>query len=505
MAKRSHAPSFIHELQLVTIPKDNQILEIRLDAGRQLYNSCLGEAMRHLSVMRSSQEWQAARTMPKSKERTTKFKALRKQYNYSEYALHAFAGRTRNACWIGDHIDSLTAQKVATRAFKAVEDYEFQRHGKPRFKRKGWMSSLEGKNNIAGIRWCNDHVEWSGLSLKPLFDRKDRYGIQAHALSHDVKYVRLVKKVIRGNSCWFAQLVLKGTAKIKANHAIGAETVGLDIGPSTIAVVSDTDAKLLEFCPDIEIPYRKIRTIQRQLDRSRRSTNPGNYNLDGTIKPGKKQWVFSTRYLTLKAELAETQRILVEKRKRAHNALAHSVLSLGTDIRTEKLSYKGLQRRYGKSISRRAPGGFIATLRRKAENAGGQVTEFPTRSTKLSQTCHCGTQAKKTLNNRWHICTCGVTVQRDMYSAFLAKYVSNDVLDTRQAELAWPGANQLLERAVSGLKHEAANGRNLPSSFGISRRQSCSPVKDGSTAVEADNVNTVAGEAAGTVVRTPWL
>jgi hypothetical protein len=29
----------------------------------------------------------------------------------------------------------------------------------------GW-SSLEGKINASGIGWCDDHVEWSGISLR---------------------------------------------------------------------------------------------------------------------------------------------------------------------------------------------------------------------------------------------------------------------------------------------------------------------------------------------------
>ena len=161
------------------------------------------------------------------------------------------------------------------------------------------MSSVEGKNNASGIRWCDDHVEWSGLNLSCLFDHKDKFGVQAHTLSHEVKYVRLVKKTIRGNPRWFAQLVLKGTAKVKRENQIGTETVGLDIGPSTGAIVGDTDARLVEFCPEVEIPYKQIRVVQRKMDRSLRATNPDNYNENGTIKSGKKQWVFSAQYRAL--------------------------------------------------------------------------------------------------------------------------------------------------------------------------------------------------------------
>jgi len=85
--------------------------------------------------------------------------------------------------------------------------------------------------------------------------------------------------------------------------------------------------------------------------------------------------------------------------------------------------------------------------------------------------------------------------QRDLYSAFLAKYVHDDVLDIRQAEQAWPGAHLLLERAMSGLQHQAANGLSTPASFGLNQRQSRSLVKDGSMAAEVRDIASIAKEA----------
>ncbi len=56
-----------------------------------------------------------------------------------------------------------------------------------------------------------------------------------------------------------------------------------------------------------------------------------------------------------------------------------------------KLSYRALQRQYGKSVSMRAPGRFVSALRRKAASAGGGVSEFSPVATRLSQVCHgCG-------------------------------------------------------------------------------------------------------------------
>ena len=99
-------------------------------------------------------------------------------------------------------------------------------------------------------------------------------------------------------------------------------------------------------------------------------------------------------------------------------------------------------------------------LRRKAESAGGRVLEFPTRTTRLSRVCHgCGTFVKKPLSLRWHRCSCGVgPVQRDLYSAYLARHVENDRLSTESAREGWRAAESLLREAVERIKQTASGG-----------------------------------------------
>jgi putative transposase len=130
---------------------------------------------------------------------------------------------------------------------------------------------------------------------------------------------------------------------------------------------------------------------------------------------------------------------------------------------------------------------FMSGLRRKAENAGGGLYLFPTQSTKLSQYCHlCEEYVKKPLSQRWHTC-CGIDMQRDLYSAYLAKYVDVNTgsLDTARARMLWPGLEPVLREAVSRA-YQSASGRTVPASFGVgNRRQSGSPVKHKVTVTEA--------------------
>ena len=171
--------------------------------------------------------------------------------------------------------------------------------------------------------------------------------------------------------------------------------------------------------------------------------------------------------------MAETDRILAAHRKSLHGKDINEIIATGTRIQTEKVSYKGWQKRYGRSIGLRAPSMFMNSLKRKAENAGGYLFEFPTQTTKLSQTCHiCEEAVKKTLSKRWHIC-CGIRMQRDLYSGFLAKCVDKETsaLYLARAKDLWQGMESILSEAISRAKQTAID-KVCPASFGFNEIQS---------------------------------
>ena len=62
---RKGGPSFVLELPLVVNPHENRVLAVRFEAGRQLYNAVLGEALRRLDLMKQSKAWHTTRRMPK--------------------------------------------------------------------------------------------------------------------------------------------------------------------------------------------------------------------------------------------------------------------------------------------------------------------------------------------------------------------------------------------------------------------------------------------------------
>jgi len=461
-------PSFILELAIVSSSHDEAELNTRFEVTRQLYNACLDEAKRRLYLLRQSNEFQHAKRMPKmvkgkkdeglasifrNKGRSLAFKGLNAKFGFSEYDLTIFSTKIRNS-WISNHIDANTAQKIAARAFKAVQCVAFGRAKRVRFKGKNQLKSVEGKTNKSGIRYDakTGCVLWKGLKLKCIQDKNDKVVI--HGLSHRVKYLRIIRRIFNGKVRFFVQLVLEGKPLIKDKNKPTDNIVGLDIGPSTIAVVKDEQAIIERFCDELKNKQKEIRRLQRKLDRQRRANNPQNYNPNGTIKKGKKTWRESTRYKKTRRKLAELQRKLAAHRKTLHGNLANRILKKGKHVKTEKLSYRAFQKNFSRSVRDRAPGMFMEIIRRKAENEkmsakpssfGGSVDEFSTRTTKLSQYCHkCNKYTKKNLSQRVHTC-CNLNIQRDIYSekplrlsASLRAFLAGSVVENHKAVgFAW--------------------------------------------------------------------
>ena len=85
------------------------------------------------------------------------------------------------------------------------------------------------------------------------------------------------------------------------------------------------------------------------------------------------------------------------------------------------------------------------------------------------QTCLCGRIKKKARSERWQVCPCGTCAQRDLFSAYLARFVDPEtsLLDTGQARATWPGWEPTLQAAYEqAISNQPARGRRLPAAFG---------------------------------------
>jgi len=355
---------------------------------------------------------------------------------------------------------------------------------------------VENKYTKSGLRFTLQSPEegnhgwliWGKDHLPALIDWDDE--VVCHGLRHPIKYTRLVRRKASSPKAqgadaqgyrYYAQLILEGKPHQKKKHTVGTGVLGLDLGPSTIAIVpQEGEAQLLPLCEELKPDSRAKRRLERKLDRQRRANNPQNYDEKSGIKRhGKRRltWKNSKGYLATRRRLAHKERKLAAHRKSLHGRLVHQIMRRGNTIRTEKLSYKAWQKQYGKSVGHSAPGMLIDHLRRTVASTGGTLSEFPTRSTKLSQYCHgCRSYVKKPLSQRWHHCPCGIgPVQRDLYSAWLAAHLDPSDTIPSIAQDSWEGADLRLLAAVEVLVQRAKEGQVLPRSVGIPRARARLP------------------------------
>jgi len=491
---KENTPTFLLELPLEVEAGQARRLRSHLEAGRQFYNAVLSEGQRRLRRMKADPAWGAAQALPRTRplERRAAFSALRQQYGFSDYAFQGFAKELR-VSWLADHLDAVLAQTLATRAYRALNRVCVGQARRVRFKSRGrGLASLENKRNDTGLRFVLQTPEeghagylvWHDDQLGALIDWNDP--VVKHGLDQPIKYARLIRRPAsspraqgadREGDRYFVQLALRGVPYQKPKHEVGKDTIGLDLGPASIAIVPrEAEARLDLLCAELRPDEQAIRRLQRQMDRQRRAANPEHYDEQGRVKKrgkGAARWKQSRGYQATRRRKASRERRLSAHRKSLHGRLVHQIVSVGNTILTEKISYQGWQKQYGRSVGLRAPGMLIAHLRRTVASTGGTLIEVPTRSTKLSQYCHgCGQTVRKPLSQRWHQCPCGIgPVQRDLYSAFLVAYLdpAEPIPSCAQYVVPWEGAEARLRAAHERVKERANEGQVVPRSMGIPR------------------------------------
>lgn len=330
---------------------------------------------------------------------------------------------------------------------------------------------------------------WNGLKIPVVIDYNNYYENQA--IKSEIAYCRIVRKFVRKKYKYYVQIVFRGRPPIKVDnetgevkHYVGEGDVGIDIGTSTIAYSSATDVKILELADKVQNIENQKRRLLRKMDRSRRATNPDNYNEDGTIKKqGNKKvtWVKSNHYIKLQNELKELYRKQADVRKYQHECLANQIISLGDNIYVEKMNFSGLakrstkaekndkgkfkrKKRFGKSIANRAPSMLLEIINRKLSYYDKRLIKIDTWGAKASQFNHFdGTYNKKKLSQRWNDFN-GIRVQRDLYSAFLIMNVADDLksFDMNKCDERFENFYQL-----HNLEVERLTGHKNLSSIGI--------------------------------------
>jgi len=448
----SEVPIFTHELLIRATPNQKHILETRLEVARLAYNALLGESLRRAQLLRESREFRKARVQRAGRRRRAALRRVDERFGFRRYDLYAWASEKITPTWLGGHIDAQCVRSLAARAFTAARQFQLGRKGLPRSLRPGQLRSVEGQSDRQGIRISGGEFIWRDLRAELEIDSSDPHTI--HALRSRVRRVRLVKRKIGTKICFYAVLVCGGTPYFKPRAPLGQQTVGVDPGPRFFGIAFASEGAVVDLSSSGGNRSRN-RRAERSASRKLRLGNPANFECDGNWRPKPKFWRRSNHLRREMAWIAQFRRRAAAERKTLRGTLVNALLRAGTNFKVEANAYRQFHKQFGRSAKQAAPGSFTALLRRRCRELRISFAEVP-RSLRLSRTCHnCGRVQPKGLALRVHDCPCGVIVQRDIYSAWLARFAIVDppgsswILDIDQAKKAWSGAGLRLP-AISG-------------------------------------------------------
>ena len=411
------------------------------------------------------------------------------------------------------HLPSVFALTRAEDIWKGVEKVIYADGKMLRFSKRGELPILRAKQieriitvkNIAGrlVLSCG------GMTFSPIvsdrFEEEEVLAMLSYLLNPDSAdenavnlfnesgtimdtyrpcYASLKCEEIRGRLRVFIHLTIEGKAKPKFSregsprHKYGTGVVGCDIGTQTIAYTSDKECGLMNLAERgnaIATSEREERILLRKMDRSRRATNPDNYNEDGTVKKGPKKWRCSKNYIKDKHRLKALRRKNSINRHLAIREEVNHMRSLGDVFITEPKNARKLmirskdtsvnektgkanrKKRFGKSIRNRCPGYFQSQAEMKFTSTGGKYLEVPY-DYRASQYDHTnGEYVKRKLSQRLFSLSDGTVVQRDLYSSFLLYNASIDdtgqlILDGMSCTDSFTSINRMHEEEIRRIR-----------------------------------------------------
>jgi putative transposase len=267
-------------------------------------------------------------------------------------------------------------------------DSSGKRSGRPRFK------SRERYRTFTYPQMKEDCFQGNFINLpklgniKVIFHRPIPDGFK-------IKTASITKKV----DSYYFTLSLEDATVPSIKTDINPESItGIDLGLKSFLTTSDNET--------VDIPryYRKahkrLKVLQKRLSRRQKGSN---------------------RRKKAVKQLGKQHKKVADKRKDFHFKIAKHLLSKYDVVVYEDLNVKGLSKsRLAKSIHDAGWSSFLSILTHKAENAGLLVIAVNASGT--SQDCSdCGIKVPKKLHERWHLCQCGCSLERDHNAAINIK------------------------------------------------------------------------------------
>lgn len=477
MSKKKKEPMYTIRLALKTNEADEHFLSKCFYFGWQIRNHVVKYAINHLYQLSCDKEYNSARAEYRDKgygglseEQVASLSAEdRKHRSILQRTMNDCArkhGVTKNdleksikqmRSKYSRYISAMQGQKIADEVWCGLQKVLYGDGKHLNFKRLADFDSIGQKDFSNGVK-LNDG--WNSTTFMKrrfkLVIPDDQYVQEVVSHPQTVKYCMLKRIEFNSGYRYYIIATIVGYPPSKGRPSGKKSKVGIDLGPSTVAVESENSVMLENLAPQSVEYERKIRKLQKQLDHKMRLLNPGNYNPDGTVRQGKKSWTLNKPVRRLRRQIRVLYRKQTAYIKNSHGCQLNRIIDSASAViiepmkwaslakrskqteRSDKLStvkkrdgavrqihkYKK-KKRFGRSVKNHSPGWFQSELKRKAELRGVPFAQINTKKYKASQLDHStGEYTPAGLEKRYKVID-GQTVQRDLYSAFLIRHAMN--------------------------------------------------------------------------------
>lgn len=337
-------------------------LHIMLETHRRLYNVCL-------------------------EQRKVAYETEKRSVRYTEQSAWFKGQRSVNPYFA--RVNFSSAQATMRRLDKAFQSFfrrikTGEKPGYPRFKGADRFDSIEYPAHGDGIRFFGDRLRIQHVGMVRV---KQHRPLPEEA---EIRTVTLTREADK----WYVEVCCFLPDPEPVTNTL--PSAGVDVGIEHFLTTSEGEH--IQNPNYLKSTLPVLRRAQRSLSRKK--------------KGGNNRRKSRNRIRRLHAKVKN------QRRDHRHKVALLLIHRYGIIV-VESLIIRGMlrNRRLSRAISDVAWGGFVTTLKHKAESAGARVIEVNPAGT--SQECSgCGKIVPKKLSERWHRCPhCGLVLHRDVNAA----------------------------------------------------------------------------------------
>lgn len=484
---------FVVKLPLKPQIWQQHILNRRFEYCREIYNNLVTKTKRTLHYYQNTNEWKEIENLTDYKQKNKLVKEFIKKYNlpFSEYGLTSYVSKFLPR-YKQHGINSTILEYISSNLWKSLEKYLYGKGKKIAYKEKDSFNSYKTRfksksfngikynlsNTIVEIKIDNKNSMIIPFEINP----KSEYEMQCFSPDNEIREIIIQREFIRGKWKYYIAFSIKGS-KPNKQRKLGEGQVGIDLGPSSIAIASNNKVYIDELAKNVDDIEDELKQLLKKMDRSRRQNNPLQFNENGTIRKYPKgerpEWVCTKNYIKLKNKVKELYRKKSVMTKMAHIELANEMLNYGDTFIVEDnpisswalkakkitINKKGKinsKKRFGKSIKNHAPSMFVEILKNKINSLGGNLIKIDIKNAASQFDFTNGEKTKHELHVRKIKLSNGNTHLRDTLAAFNLQHFDGKNYDTEKMKQNYENFCKLEK-----LEIERHMGKKVLKSFGI--------------------------------------